>query len=45
MKAEARVTEVVAGDLIATLLTEEPSELVGGLELGDVAVEEEAVEA
>jgi hypothetical protein len=37
--------EVVAGDLLAAVLTEEPGELVGGLELGDVAVEEEAVEA
>ena len=36
--------QFVAGDLLAAMLAEEPSELVGFLELGDVGVEEDAVD-
>lgn len=33
-----------SGDLLAPVLAEEPGQLIGVLELGDVAVEEDAVD-
>jgi hypothetical protein len=36
--------QLVAGELLPAVLAEEPGELVGLLELGDVAVEEDAVD-